>query len=205
MRHVGYRTNKYTRGLLPDGGTLVPILLASDETHVTNFSGDKMLWPVYMSIGNILSSIRNTPMMYAWIPIAFLPIGPKRVNKIPAYSVDMQEIQALQTIHDVLTHVLKPLSDEECQNGYEMVCRDGNFRLCFPKLVCWLADHMENATLYGIASNHCPTCIIPTDKLGEYSGSGYLTHSHKDYIAACDKSDASSLNANGVKNFKNTL
>ncbi|RPB19390.1 hypothetical protein L211DRAFT_794195 [Terfezia boudieri ATCC MYA-4762] len=32
-----------TQELLPDGGTLVPILLASDETHLTNFSGDKKL------------------------------------------------------------------------------------------------------------------------------------------------------------------
>ena len=87
--HVRYRANKYTQGLLPDGGTFVPILLASDETHLTNFSGDKKLWPVFMSIGNILSSIQNTPTMHAWIPIAFLPIGPKRVNKIPGYSVDM--------------------------------------------------------------------------------------------------------------------
>ncbi|KAF8430917.1 hypothetical protein BGX38DRAFT_1077355, partial [Terfezia claveryi] len=146
---------------LPDGGTLVPILLASDETHLTNFSGDKKLWPVYMSIGNIRSSIRNTHTMHAWIPIALLPIGLKRVNKIPGYSVETQEIHALQTIHKVLTHLLQPLSDARCQKGYKMVCADGNIRLCFPKLFCWLADHMENATIHGIASNHCPTCITP--------------------------------------------
>jgi len=136
---------------------------------LTNFSGDKRLWPVYLSIGNICSSTRNSPTMHAWIPIAFLPIGPKRVNKIPGYSVDMQEIQALQTTHDVLTQLLKPLSDAACQSGYEMAGRDGNVRLCFPNLFCWLADHMENATLHGIASNRCPSCIIPTEKLGEHS------------------------------------
>ncbi|RPB21313.1 hypothetical protein L211DRAFT_769374, partial [Terfezia boudieri ATCC MYA-4762] len=46
-----------TQALLPEDGTLVSILLVSDETHLTNFSGDKKLWPVYMSIGNIGSSI----------------------------------------------------------------------------------------------------------------------------------------------------
>ncbi|KAF8437828.1 hypothetical protein BGX38DRAFT_1072325, partial [Terfezia claveryi] len=132
-----------TQELLPDGGTLVPILLASDETHLTNFSGDKKLWLVYMSIGNIRSSIQNIHTIHAWIPIALLLIGPKRVNKIPGYSVETQEIHALQTIHE---------------KGYKMVCTDGNIRLCFPKLFCWLADHMENATIYGIASNRCPTC-----------------------------------------------
>jgi len=74
------------------------------QTHLTNFSGDKKLWPVYMSIGNITSSVRNIPSMQAWIPIAFLPVGPKRANKIRGYPVDMQEIQALQTVHDVLEH-----------------------------------------------------------------------------------------------------
>ncbi|KAF8420154.1 hypothetical protein BGX38DRAFT_1075254, partial [Terfezia claveryi] len=143
---------------LPNGGTLVLILLALDETHLTNFSGDKKLWPVYMSIENIRSSIRNIHTMHTWIPIALLPIEPKRVNKIFAYSVETQEIQALQTIHEVLTCLLKPLSDARCQKGYKMVCTDGNIRLYFPKLFCWLVDHMENATIHGIASNRCPTC-----------------------------------------------
>ncbi|KAF8440641.1 hypothetical protein BGX38DRAFT_1205503 [Terfezia claveryi] len=190
---------------LPERGTLVPILLASDQTHLTNFSGDKKLWPVYISIGNIRSSIQNTPTMHSWIPIAFLPIGPKRVKKIPGYSPDMQEIQALQTTHDVLTQLLKPLADTACQKGYEMICADGNIRLCFPKLFCWLADHMENTTLHGITSNRCPTCIILTEKLGEYSETSYLTRSYQDYILAYNKSDMESLNTNSVKNIKNAL
>jgi len=84
----------------------------------------------------------------------------------------MQEIQALQTVHYILEHMLKPLSNAQCQQGYEMVCADGNVRLCFPKLFCWLADHMENAILYGIASNHCPACITLTEKLGEHVETG---------------------------------
>ena len=80
--------------MLPEGGTLVPILLASDETHLTNFSADKGLWPVYMSIGNIGSSMRNTHAMHARRLIALLPIAPKRLNKIQGYSVETQEIQA---------------------------------------------------------------------------------------------------------------
>ena len=42
-----------TQDLVPRGGTVVPLLLASDKTDLTNFSGDKPAWPVYMSIGNI--------------------------------------------------------------------------------------------------------------------------------------------------------
>jgi len=158
-----------------------------------------------MSIGNIRSSIRNMHTIHAWIPIALLPVGPKRVNKIPGYSVEMQEQQALQTVHEVFTHLLKFLSDARCQTGYEMICADRNVHLCFPKLFCWLADHMENATIHAITSNRYPVCIVPVEKLGEYSETGYLRHSHADYITAHRESDTLSLNEQGVKNINNAL
>jgi len=64
---------------------------------------------------------------------------------------------------------------------------------------------MENATIHGIANNRCPTCIIPTDKLVEYSEIGYPARSHKDYTAAYTRSDAASLSDHGVQNIKNAL
>ncbi|KAJ7193475.1 hypothetical protein GGX14DRAFT_537556 [Mycena pura] len=39
--------------LLPNGATLVPVILASDKTQLTRFSGDQQAWPVYLTIGNI--------------------------------------------------------------------------------------------------------------------------------------------------------
>ena len=143
--------------------------------------------------------------MHAWIPIVFLPICPKRVNKIPGYSIESQEIQALQTVHDVLAKLLKPLSDDMCQTGYEMVCADGNVRLCFPKLFCWLADHMENATIHCMSSNRYPVCTTPTEKLGEYLVTGYPIRSHEDYAIAYRQSDAAGLNAHGMTNVNNAL
>jgi hypothetical protein len=38
---------------LPQGATIVPLIFASDKTHLTNLSGDKQAWPLYMTIGNI--------------------------------------------------------------------------------------------------------------------------------------------------------
>ncbi|KAF8441926.1 hypothetical protein BGX38DRAFT_1078052, partial [Terfezia claveryi] len=121
--------------LIPVGSTLVPVLLASDQTHLTNFSGDKKLWPLYMSIGNIKSSIRNKPTMNAWIPIALLPIP-----------------------RDILSSILSPLADAS-QQGIDMVCCDEKVRKCMPRLSAWLADHMENVMIHGILSNRCPVCI----------------------------------------------
>jgi len=119
--------------------------------------------------------------------------------------VEMQEQQALQTVHEVFAHLLKLLSDARCQTGYEMICANGNVHLCFPKLFCWLTDHMENATIHAVASNCCFVCIVPVEKLGKYSETDYPRHSHANYITAYWESDTLSLNEQGVKNINNPL
>ena len=125
--------------------------------------------------------------------------------KIPRYCAETQEIQALQTIHDVVMNLLKPLSDAQCQTGYEMIAGDGNVPLCFPNLFCLLTDHMENATIHGIASNHCPACTSPTEARGAYTENGYPIRSHTDYAVAYEVSDVASLNALEVKKINNAL
>ena len=86
-----------------------------------------------------------------------------------------------------------------------MVCADRNVRLCFLKLFCWLADHMENITICGISKDCCPRCTVPREKLGEYSNAGYLMRFHQDCRAAYIHSDASSLKANRANNKANVL
>src|SRR5437868_13301746 len=98
---------------------LVPVLLASDQTHLTNFSGDKKLWPLYMSIGNIDSTVRNKPTMNAWIPLALLPTPPKRLEKIPGNPTEAQELDALQVTHEILSTILSPLSYARSHKGIE--------------------------------------------------------------------------------------
>ena len=53
---------------------MIPIIVASDKTHLTNFGGNKSAWPIYMSLGNINSKIRNSPSKKAWVTIAYMPI-----------------------------------------------------------------------------------------------------------------------------------
>ncbi|KAF8433157.1 hypothetical protein BGX38DRAFT_1102135 [Terfezia claveryi] len=119
---------------VPVGYTVVPVLLASDQTHFTNFSGDKKLWLLYMSIGYIKSTIRNKPTMNTWIPIALLPIPLKRLNRIPGHPVEAQELDALQVSHGILSSILSPLADARIQQGTEMVCCDEKVRNCMPRL-----------------------------------------------------------------------
>ncbi|KAF8414436.1 hypothetical protein EV426DRAFT_579176 [Tirmania nivea] len=190
---------------IPVGSMLIPVLLASDQTHLTNYSGDKKLWPLYMSIGNIKSTIRNKPTMNAWIPIALLPVPPKRLYKIPNYSTETQELNALQITHEILSHILSPLADAKTQEGIEMVYCNENIYRCVPKLFAWLADHMENATIHGIASNHCPICVAPPNEFGELSERPYEIRPHPQYAVAYQNTDVQQLEADGVKNINNAL
>ncbi|KAF8441128.1 hypothetical protein BGX38DRAFT_1096931, partial [Terfezia claveryi] len=137
---------------VPIGCTMVPILLASDQTHLTNFSGDKKLWPLYMSIGNIKFTICNKPTMNVWIPIALLPIPPKHLDRILGHPVEAQELDAPQ-----------------------MVCCDKKVCNCVPKLSGWLADYMENVMIHGILSNRCPVCIAPPNEFRDLLDTLYDT------------------------------
>jgi len=119
---------------IPVGSMLVPVLLASDQKHLTNFSRDKKLWPLYISIENIKSTMHNKPTMNTWIPIALLPIPPKRLDKIPTYPAEAQELDALQITHEILSSILSPFSHARSQQGVEMVCCNENVRSCVPKL-----------------------------------------------------------------------
>jgi len=71
------------------GDTLVPLIFMSDRTHFSNFAGDKKEWPVYMTIGNLSSKIRQTPSTHNVVMVAFVPIPIKKHN-IPPKRLDEQ-------------------------------------------------------------------------------------------------------------------
>jgi len=47
-------------------------------------------------------------------------------------------------------------------DGINLLCPDGQRRLCFPVLVEYLADYEEQRLLISILSGRCPKCTIPT-------------------------------------------
>jgi len=69
------------------GDTLVPLIFKSDGTHLSNFAGDKKEWPVYMTIGNLSSKIRQMPSTDSIVMVALLPIPIKNRN-IPQKRLD---------------------------------------------------------------------------------------------------------------------
>jgi hypothetical protein len=135
-----------------EDGTVVPVILGSDATHLTQFSGGKKAWPIYLTIGNILSSVRNKPSSCAIMLLALLPIS--------ASAMANRDV-----IHRILTHILSPLN-QYSSSGLWVTCADLLDRICYPRIVGWIADHKENCLLYHIKNNLCPVCEIDHGNMG---------------------------------------
>ena len=82
--------------LLPGGATIAPVIIASDKTHLSNFSGDKSAWPVYLTIGNIDKSTRRSPTARATVLIGYIP-----VTKLECFSKGKDSTKAIKSFMTV--------------------------------------------------------------------------------------------------------
>ena len=98
---------------------MVPLLLASDKTHLTNFSGDKAAWLIYMSIGNISKDFGQQGTKRAWVLVALLPIPSKQPK----------DGEILRSWHGAIEHILEQIVELDIAGpGYELDCADGQVR-----------------------------------------------------------------------------
>ena len=51
-----------------------------DETHLSNVWGDKKAWPVYLTLGNLLSTQHNRPGSFTFLLLALLPVPRKHTK-----------------------------------------------------------------------------------------------------------------------------
>ena len=141
---------------IPTGSTLVPILFASDGTQLSTHAGDHELWPLYMSVGNLPSSLRGKPSANSWILIAVLPIPSKKDDHIEkdittsiqvprkATGEEQKKYQQFKddVLHQVLDLVVADLNQLR-EDGLALECGDGIIRDGRPLLASWIADYLE--------------------------------------------------------------
>jgi hypothetical protein len=58
--------------MLRVGVTLVPLIVMSDRTHLSNFAGAKKEWPVYVTIGNLSSKLCQMPSRHSIVMVTLL-------------------------------------------------------------------------------------------------------------------------------------
>ena len=136
----------------------------SDQTHLSNFSGDKKAWPVYITLSNLPSTWRNSPGSMAVPLLALLPVPPKLSKSTPADKHQRRiNAETLQLVFQLLFEPLQAVT----RKGVNIDCADSKVGRCFPVLSAWIADHMENVALHGVKSNSFPTCKVLLWELGK--------------------------------------
>ncbi len=139
--------------------TILAIVLRSDKTHLTNFSGDKKMHPLYLSLGNIHKSVRNKPTKRAWILLANLLISKFLSQEfhdthLADKSKGMPGLLQKILYHTCLHIILKPLhkySGLECPIvPISLLDAHGMIQPCIPMLMAWITDLEEVLDLLGL-------------------------------------------------------
>ncbi|KAF5378642.1 hypothetical protein D9757_006259 [Collybiopsis confluens] len=165
---------------IPKGGTVCPVIIATDKTQLTQFSGSKVAYPVYLTIGNIPKSLRRQPSSRACVLIAYLSVDKpqssggdsKSKKKLSKTALKMKNYELF---HCSMAHVLEPLkkAGNASGNGIEMVGGDGAVRRVYPLLAAYAADYPEQCLITCTKSGTCPKCRRKAKEL-ELPNSGDL-------------------------------
>ncbi|KIM55948.1 hypothetical protein SCLCIDRAFT_29988 [Scleroderma citrinum Foug A] len=106
-----------TQGKLAEGAVVALVILSSDKTSLSVFSGDRKAWPIYLTIGNISKD---------------LECFQKKTHSLAGYRL----------FHHAMSLLLRPLADAG-RRGKAMVCVDGCMRRVHPILAAYVADFPE--------------------------------------------------------------
>ncbi|KAF8905580.1 hypothetical protein CPB84DRAFT_1676487, partial [Gymnopilus junonius] len=149
------------QNLLPKGATVAPIIIATDKTQLTQFSGGKSAYPVYLTIGNLPKATRRRPSQHACILIAYLSVD--KLNRSEMTEAEHRS-KVQHIFHQAMSIVLHPLK-KAGKDGIRMTCSDGAVRLVFPILACYVADYPEQCLVACTKYGTCPKCRCPAKEL----------------------------------------
>ncbi|KAJ3776370.1 hypothetical protein FB446DRAFT_762900 [Lentinula raphanica] len=141
--------------------TVAPLIIATDKTQLTQFSGSKQAYPVYLTLGNIPKALRRKPSQQACILLAYLP-----VDKMPKDGLPKRELSSRyqRLFHEAMRLIFSPLR-EAGRKGVEMVGGDGAVRRVHPILASYVADFPEQCLVTCSKYGTCPKCRVAAAEL----------------------------------------
>ena len=61
------------------GATVIPVIVSSAKTQLTHFHG-KVVYPVYLTIGNVPKNIHHKPSCRAQVLVGYIPTSDGKCN-----------------------------------------------------------------------------------------------------------------------------
>ncbi|KAI5117089.1 hypothetical protein M0805_000569 [Coniferiporia weirii] len=149
--------------LLSIGATIVPVIISTDKTQLTNFCGSKQAYPVYLTIGNIPRAIWKKPTQRACVLLAYLS-----TDKITSANLSSEEIRhkTHHLFHESMKYILKPL-EKAGREGVDMTGGDGNIRNNFSIVACYPADYPEQCLATCVKYGGCIGCDKGKKQVGD--------------------------------------
>lgn len=145
------------------------VMLGSDVTHLTHYSGDVKVHGVYVSLGNIHKDVRNHTSRRAWMLVAYIPICKWETTMAKTTFRSKQHENLLPGIlnrrlfHYCMEILCEPLRELEV---HEIIDSEGNVRLIFYVLIAYLADLEEQYKIAALDKSNCIHCKATTVKFG---------------------------------------
>ena len=153
---------------LPQGASIVPIIVASDKTPVTGHTGGLEMHPVFISIGNIQSDVRMQATSHAWRCVAFIPVSSFDIHP------DFQTLCNARLFHQCMDIVFKSLKTT-AQHGVSMTDPLGHIRNCYTPLVAYIADLPEQQLVACVSRNASPVTTATLPHFGDAEPHGPRT------------------------------
>ncbi|KAJ8507713.1 hypothetical protein ONZ45_g9944 [Pleurotus djamor] len=174
---------------LPKGACLAPIIIATDKTQLTQFSGSKAAYPVYMTLGNIAKSVRQKPSRNACVLLGYLS-----ADKVDGSGLSDKELRlrTKQLFHSGIRIMLESLMALG-KEGVELSDAMGRIRKVHPILAAYVADYPEQCLVCCAKYTSCPKCRTEKDSLGDGPKPGTLrTQAWTLKMIQCDANQADS-------------
>lgn len=130
--------------MLPDGATLLGVVLSSDKTNISVMTGDRTAHPVLLSLANIHMDVRMKPSAHAFVLLALLPCPKFLVKDRPTRGV--LESRVIHLCLDIITQPIKLAAHA----GRMMADPSGFSRFCFTALASYIVDTPEAALIASV-------------------------------------------------------
>lgn len=146
---------------LPDGATLLGIVLSSDKTNISAMTGGRVAHPLLMSLANLLMDFRMKGTNHAFLLLALLPV-PKFIHK----DSKTRGVLENRMVHECLDFILTPLK-KAAQFGIMMSDPLGSLRYVFTPLASYIVDVAEAVVLAGVGGKTSHVTMASHKQFGD--------------------------------------